>query len=208
MHQNPILAQYRLPFSFNVVTRVPKVPLAGGKRTRGEVEQSEGAPSNAARRNVRPRIGDAPHGGPRGDEGIDHPMPPLSYRGAPQDHEDSSSSPSPPAPPAVHLPRPPQNVNPQGTAPPRTDGEPPAPTLTEVNPASGSITGGARIWLTGMDFPAVFPLFARFGGAIVPTVSLMNLIYKARTNQVLRHTPRRTFLLVICLLHPHQALST
>ena len=44
--------------------------------------------------------------------------------------------------------------------------------LTEVNPESGSITGGARIWLKGIDFPALFPLFARFGTTVVPTVSL------------------------------------
>ena len=46
-----------------------------------------------------------------------------------------------------------------------------APILTEVNPDSGSTTGGARIWLKGIDFPALFPLFARFGNAVVPTVS-------------------------------------
>ena len=44
------------------------------------------------------------------------------------------------------------------------------PTLTEVNPDSGSTTGGVRIWLRGMDFPALLPLFARFGAAVVPTV--------------------------------------
>ena len=190
MDQNPILAQYRLPFSFNVVTRIPKVlgpSLAGGKRTRGEVEQSEGAPSNVGRRNVRPRTGDAPHGGSRGDERIDHPMPPLNPRSAPQDHDDSSSNPSPPA---VHLPQPPQNVGPnpdplsgwgppnQGIVPPTTSGEPPAPTLTEVNPEAGPITGGARIWLKGIDFPApaLFPLFARFGSAVVQTVSFVDLL--------------------------------
>ena len=46
----------------------------------------------------------------------------------------------------------------------------PLPTLTDVNPESGSVTGGTRIWLKGINFPPV-PLFARFGSAVVPTVS-------------------------------------
>jgi hypothetical protein len=57
---------------------------------------------------------------------------------------------------------------------PKTDGEPSA-TLTEVNPESGPITGGARIWLKGINFPSIFPLFARFGTSVVPTVSRMGL---------------------------------
>ena len=57
---------------------------------------------------------------------------------------------------------------------PRIDAEP-IPTLTDMNPEQGYITGGARIWLKGMDFPAHFPLFAGFGTAIVPTVTLRDL---------------------------------
>jgi len=68
----------------------------------------------------------------------------------------------------------PWNPTTQAIAPPRTDGEP-IPTLTEVNPESGSITGGARVWLRGIDFPSLFPLFARFGTAVVPTVSLKDI---------------------------------
>ena len=51
----------------------------------------------------------------------------------------------------------------------------PVPTLTEVNPELGPITGGERIWIKGMDFPALFPLFARFGTCVVPTVSSTGL---------------------------------
>jgi hypothetical protein len=47
-----------------------------------------------------------------------------------------------------------------------------APTLTEVNPEQGPIAGGLRVWLRGCDFPALFPLFARFGNAVVPTVGM------------------------------------
>ena len=91
------------------------------------------------------------------------------------------------SPPTVEPFQPPQNadhspapLNPveflvQATPPRRTDGER-APTLTEVNPDSGSTTGGARIWLKGVDFPALFPLFARFGNAVVPTVSIRSCL--------------------------------
>ena len=134
------------------MTKVPKVPmpsLAGRKRTRGEVERSERAPSNAGHRNVRRRIEGAPH-----------------------------------------------------------EEEPPVPTLTEVNPEAGSITGGARIWLKGINFTALFPIFARFGSAVVPTVSLVEMLCEFKTNQVLRHSPPATFLIVSCLVQPRQALST
>lgn len=80
-------------------------------------------------------------------------------------------------------PQPYWNVGPISNPPPTrqstmqalgTDGEP-TPTLTEVNPESGPITGGARIWLKGINFPALFPLFARFGTTVVATVSRMGL---------------------------------
>ena len=57
-------------------------------------------------------------------------------------------------------------------SPLRTDSEC-ASALTDVNPDSGSLTGGARIYLIGRDFPAHFPLFARFGTSVVRTVSLL-----------------------------------
>jgi hypothetical protein len=109
-----------------------------------------------------------------------HPAPVTDY---PEDVQlsqgSSSGSPSLALPP--HLPQnvdrglaPPTASKPpnEAIAPPRTDGESTA-TLTEVNPGSGPITGGVKIWLKGMDFPTVFPLFARFGTAVVPTVSAL-----------------------------------
>ena len=129
-------------------------------------------------RNVRPRF----------DEGgaVDEPMPAaFNPRNIPQAgpyREGDSSSASPPAvsPPRNAVPwKAPNPVIP----PPVTDGEG-APTLTEVNPEHGSITGGARIWLKGIDFPALFPLFARFGTAVVPTVSLTDERCKHQLNQI------------------------
>jgi len=94
----------------------------------------------------------------------------------------------------------------QPIAPSWTEGES-APTLTEVNPESGSITGGATIWLKGMDFPALFPLFARFGTAVVPTVSSLITFMKLFLINCLRHSATPTFLPVTCLPQPPQALS-
>ena len=82
-------------------------------------------------------------------------------------------------------------------APPVTDGER-GPTLTEVNPEHGSIIGGAKIWLKGIDFPALFPLFARFGTAVVPTVSLREKRCKPQLTNFLRPSPAVHFLPVIC----------
>jgi hypothetical protein len=145
------------------------------------------------RRNVRARFDGTLQ---RDADDNDHPMPPATNpRGAPQgwqyqgrqyrEGEGDSSSASPPAvsPPQPSQPRnagpnpsqisPAKQPNP-AIAPPSTD-EGPTPTLTEVNPEHGSVTGGARIWLKGMEFPPLFPLFARFGTAVVPTVSLRDL---------------------------------
>ena len=100
----------------------------------------------------------------------------MGHRSAPRGHECNSSSSLPLAPlgqqagsaclgPA-HF---------QPISPLKADAERP-PILTEVNPDSGSVTGGMRIWLKGMDFPALLPLFARFGAAVVPTVSVRFLL--------------------------------
>jgi hypothetical protein len=160
--QNNIVAQYRLPFSFDVVAK-----LQGQKRVRGQMDQPEETPLVEH----RPRFGDHPQRD-ADDEPIDGPMPAVSPRNAP--------------PGAVPLAQPPRNAGPNAAPlgnweppnppipPPKTDGES-TPTLIEVNPESGSITGGARIWLRGTNFPAVFPLFARFGTAVVPAVSLKDL---------------------------------
>ena len=115
------------------------------------------------------------------------------YRGA----DSSNASPLADSPPQL-----PRNPGPWKApnpviAPPRIDGEP-SPTLTEVNPERGSIAGGGRIWLNGIDFPALFPLFARFGTAVVPTVSLRDERCKPQLTNFLRPSPLATFLPAIC----------
>ena len=179
------MAQYQFPFSFHVVPRLS----AQGKRKRGQLEP-EGDPPAQGRLVVRRRIDDANNlaqTNTPGDQQIRNPVQAIEYQDAAegvQSRQGSSSS----SPPLVPPPQPPQNVYPgsaplhaskppsEAIAPPRTDEEP-VPTLTEVNPESGSTTGGARIWLKGTDFPTQFPLFARFGTAIVPTVSPLTYMW-------------------------------
>jgi len=167
--QKHIVAQSLLPFSFNVV---PKVPTAPEKRKRAQ----EGNALTPQPRAVRRRVECA--------NTTAQINPPASDIDCPDAHEavqssDVSTSSSPPlAPPLVpsqsagSSSAPLDAIKPpsQAVPPPGTEGEC-TPTLTEVNPESGSITGGATIWLKGMDFPTLFPLFARFGTAVVPTVS-------------------------------------
>ena len=143
------------------------------------------------------------------DDGEAHPSVPLvdhqdSFQSV-QFFEDSSTI----VPPLDTLPQLPWNVashsEPFGVSkhpvrtitPPRTDGTP-LPTLTEVNPESGSVTGGARIWLKGINFPAL-PLFARFGSAVVPTVSPKGLPFDPPLIKLSRLSPPVTFLPAICL---------
>ena len=145
------------------------------------MEQSEEPPVED-RRNVRARFVDSSRKDAdyeRNDDAILAVNPPN----APQGGQHREGDPSNASPSTVLPPQPPQNAGPNPgppsswkppnpvIAPPRTDAEP-TPTLTDVNPEQGYITGGARIWLKGMDFPAHFPLFARFGTAVVPTVNL------------------------------------
>ena len=176
------MAECRLPFSFNVV---PKLPVARRKRKRPQIEQE----------------GDLPTPGPRvtriGDVNItaqnQHPALDIDHQDAAESCEESKSS-LPPVPPLT-LPleaswsadsssAPQEVIKPpsQAIAPPRTDGEC-APTLTQVNPESGSTTGGAVIWLAGNDFPAHFPLYARFGTTVVRTVSSL-VTCEALSNRV------------------------
>ena len=183
------MAQYRLPFSFRVVAKLPQ----GQKRRRGQIDQPE-EPQVVDQRNVRARFDER--------EAVDEPMPAFNPRSIPQGGQYREGDSSSASPPAVSPPQPPRNAVPWKApnpviAPPVTDGER-APTLTEVNPEHGSITGGARIWLKGIDFPALFPLFARFGTAVVPTVSLRNERCKLQLTKFLRPSPLATFLPVIC----------
>ena len=142
----------RLPFYFNIQSKLPP------RRTKRPRDDD---PSASESRKIR--------------RGVGHQAALQAVRPC----EDNRSS----SPPAVQPFQPPQNAdhspaprNPveflvRATPPQRTDGER-SPTLTEVNPESGSTTGGAKIWLKGIDFPALFPLFARFGNTVVPTVSI------------------------------------
>lgn len=150
------------------------------KRKRLHIEESDELLPTVNQRNVRPRSAE-PRNSP--SELINYPLLDINPRDIPQggQHPEASSplltpqsgatSPDPPN----ALKRPNQTI-----AQPRTDGEH-AATLTEVNPDSGSITGGARIWLRGVDFPANFPLYARFGTAVVPTVSLLIYLWRSLT---------------------------
>ena len=118
------MAQCRLPFSFNILSKLPprqRPPTVPGTGKRPQPEQGAGESPAPEPRAVRRQMDDAAGS-------VD-----CSF------------------------------VQPQEITP---------PTLTEVNPDSGSITGGVRIWLRGMDFPALLPLFARFGAAVVPTVRI------------------------------------
>ena len=156
---------------------MPKVPAAQAKRKRALVEQ-DGGPLTPERPAVRRRVDDAnipAQINPPMNEQTHHPASDTDYPDPEVGGGSTSSS-----PPLVPLPSrnagsssaPPDATKPpnQAVTTPRTEGEG-TPTLTEVNPESGSITGGATIWLKGMDFPPLFPLFARFGTAVVPTVS-------------------------------------
>ena len=199
VNQNNIVAQYRLPFSFRVVAKLPQ----GQKRTRRQMEEPE-APLVVDQRNVRARFDNFSQRD-ADDERNDHPMPAFSPRNTPQGGQyregDSSNAFLPPQPPQNAGPNPsplcPCKTPNPAIAPPRTDGEP-APTLTEVNPKHGSIMGGVVIWLTGFDFPASFPLFARFGTTVVPAVSIRDERCKPQLNKFLRPFLVASFLPVIC----------
>ena len=171
------------------------------------MEQSE-EPLVEDRRNVRARLhdfsqSDADH------ERNDDPMLAVNPQNTPQGAQYCGGGPSNASPPTVSPSQPPQNAGPNPgplipwkppipvIAPPRTEAGP-TPTLTDVNPEQGSITGGARIWLQGIDFPAHFPLFARFGTAVVPTVTVSDLHYEPQLTKFLRPSPLASSLPVIC----------
>ena len=172
MDRSRIVASYQLPFSFNVLSKLPQGQTnprrAGMKRNRRHMEDSEGIPLEVTQRSVRPRLDDSSQSDPSTNVHVDNsghlrdcspssvpPLTPLSLLA-------SDIPPSSESLKAIDAPD-------QASSPPGTNGEP-APVLTEVNPESGPITGGTRVWLKGMDFPTTSPLFARFGSAVVPTV--------------------------------------
>ena len=149
---------------------------------------------------------EGPSQGVAGNQRIDDATPAINLRDSLMGgrHRDNSPSSSIPLTPLTQMP---PNAGPnsdslnpphQEITPPRTDQQP-TPTLVDVNPESGSITGGARIWLKGKDFPAAFPLFARFGTAVVPTVSTIEIPFKHHLIRFLRISPPVPFFPVICL---------
>ena len=180
-------------------------PTAGVKRSRHQMEGSEEGPSTLHRRNVRLRSEGPSQRAPSNDR-IDDATPAINSRGPPLcgPHHDGSPSSSLSLTQPTQLP---PNTGPnsdllnnphQAIIPPVTDRQP-TPTLMDVNPESGSITGGARIWLKGKDFPALIPLFARFGTAVVSTVSIMEMPFEPYLIRFLRLSLPVPFFLVICL---------
>ena len=157
------------------------------------------------RRNVRLRS-EGPSQRAPGNERIDGATPATNLQDPPLcgQHRDGSPFSGLSLTPPTQLP---PNAGPnsnslntphQAIIPPRIDQEP-TPTLMDVNPESGSITGGARIWLKGRDFPAVFPLFARFGTAVVSTVKTIKLPFEPCLISFLRLSPQAPCFPVICL---------
>ena len=192
---------------------MPKLPSTATqrKRKRLELEQTEGAALAPEPRFVRPRLDDANvlvHSHPPISEEIDHPVPARNHQNSPraaQSHEGGSFNSLSLAIPTQ--PPPNADANSETIGPPRPDGDT-TPTLTEVNPETGSITGGARIWLRGINFSSRFPIFARFGTTVVPTVSLYHLPSGSNCTDPPRPSPPATFLSVICPRRPCQGSST
>jgi len=184
------VAQCRLPFSFNVLAKLPldfrqRLLATQGRKRRADFDQAEGSPPAPEPPLVPSLVDDAnvlSQSDPPSSGQIHHPALVMDQQDSLMSVQSSENSLSSLPPPVLRL-QPSQNAGPilnplptrQSTMQAlRTDGEP-TPTLTEVNPESGSVTGGARIWLKGIDFPALFPLFARFGTTVVPTVSRIGL---------------------------------
>jgi hypothetical protein len=161
------------------------------------MEQPEGTPPAVDQRSVRPRFGDPSQRDPLGDERPDDRDLTNNLQDSPKrgPHHNSSSSSSPSLIPFLQLP---WSACPssellnnmtspgQSMSPPRIDGDV-TPILMEMNPESGSITGGTKVWLKGMDFPTTLPLFARFGTAVVPTVRPCFHLPKSISSSLLDH---------------------
>jgi hypothetical protein len=146
------MAQYLLPFTFKVVAKLPQKQgqtssAVHKKRKRAQLEPTR-APVDHEPRAVRPRIDEIDVPSPRDSlihDRIDDLLPVRR-----EIAEGSQSN--------------------QAIISSNGDGNN-APMLMEVNPESGSITGGTRVWLKVIGCPSISPLFARFGTAVAPTVS-------------------------------------
>ena len=204
--QNLIVARHQLPFSFNVVSKNCQAqarppPTSGAKRSRLQMEQSDEGPSTCDQRNARLRF-EGPSQRALGNERIDNVMPAINLRDPPLpgQHRDAGPSSSPSVtPPAQLSPNAGPNHDSLNTPHRAMTDQQPTPTLTDVNPDSGSIVGGARIWLQGTNFRAHFPLFARFGTAVVSTVSIMETPFEPYLIRLLRLSLPVPFFHVICL---------
>ena len=149
----------------------PPVPPINRTRNRQPEEEDEDLPA-AERRSVRPRKDGANALAQRNlpCNGQNHyPALDMGHGSAPRGHKGNSCSLTlvPLGQQARSAGLGPAHF--QAISPLKADAELP-PILTEVNPDSGSVAGGVRVWLKGMDFPALSPLFARFETAVVPTV--------------------------------------
>ena len=89
------------------------------------------------------------------------------------------------------------------TFPPRPYWES-TPILIDMNPESGSMTGGMKVWLKGFDFSPGFPVFAMFGDVAVLTVRVL-LFHEALSEQI-SQTFTRTGLLA-CRAPPAAAIG-
>jgi hypothetical protein len=157
------VAECRLPFSFNVVHEHSTTQR---KRGKWQVEQER---SPAPQDRVYYSEFTAQTYSP-GNVWFHHLASNIDHQDAPVSGD--------PSPAPLEVIEPPHQV----IVLPRTDGER-DPILTQVNPESGSITGGAVIWLAGIDFPALFPLFARFGTSVMRAVS-WSFTYEDLSNRV------------------------
>ena len=181
------MAQSRLPFSFNVLAKLPLELRQRFLATQGKKRRAhqEGALPGPEPNLVPPSVDDVsvlPQSNHPSSGQVDYPALAVDQRDPPQGVQSSEDN-LLGSPPLVLRPQPSWNAGPSSNPRPARQSSMPElgidgeliPTLTEVNPERGSITGGARIWLKGMDFPSLFPLFARFGTTVVPTVSNMGL---------------------------------
>lgn len=91
-----------------------------------------------------------------------------------------------------------QRVGPDTQGDNTTEAEPANTTLQATNPGHGPVTGGIPIWLSVLNPPTNFPLFARFGTNVTAAVSLhavslspiLNLLVVFRESQHIDvHTP-------------------
>ena len=136
-------------------------------------------------------------------DAVDEPMSAFDPWNVPQGGQYRKGDSSSASPPAVSPLQPPENTGPWkaphlAIAPPQTDGGPTtSPTLIGVHNKRGPPTGDEIVWLTGNNFPAHFPLYARFGTSVARTVSLRDARCKPQLTTFLRPSPVAVFFPVV-----------